>query len=100
MSSTIITDLKIQEEVKMKVNFISRTDPQFKALDKIVNELFQKIDLTEDREWDIKFSLKFDTEGSRHLTGVIKMTDKSVTGEQLSIFTDSKEYVSQMSEVK
>lgn len=88
----MITDLKLQEEVKMKVDNIARTDTEFQVIEKAVQILFKKIEFDENKEWDIKFSLKVDpSSGIRNLTGTIKMTDKYVTGEQLQIFAEYKE---------
>lgn len=87
----MITEIKLQNEVKIKLAHVSRTDKEFQALNEVVQKLFRNIEFDESMDWNISFGLKTDMEtGLRQFTGALKMTDRNCTGEQLQIFSEHK----------
>lgn len=89
------TDMKLQNEVKIRLPHVSRTDLEFKAVNDCIQKLFRNIDFDEDKDWNITFTLKNDPEaGTRAFTGTLKMTDKQITSRQLQIFSEPAEELS------
>lgn len=85
----MITDLKLQNEIKVKTAHVSRTDPDFRALNDCIQKIFKRIEFDENKDWNISLAIKNDPEtGSRLFTGTLKMTDKQITGDQLQIFSE------------
>ncbi len=84
----MITELKLQNEVKVKTAHVSRTDPDFRATEELVQKVFKRIEFDENKDWSISLSIKSNEEGVRCFTGTLKMTDRNITGEQLLIFSE------------
>ena len=91
------TDLKLQNEVKLKQKLVLSGDEVHSRFSKVVMEIFSealdnKVDFNLKKDWNITLSLKTDDMGITSFTGSLKMTDVCVTGSQLSIFeTDRHE---------
>lgn len=89
-------DMKLQNEVKVTSEDIYTGDPLHTTVANFVKELFSdnlsgNIDFNCNKDWNISVAIKTNEEGVRRFTGSIKMTDVSVTGQQLNIFHTEEE---------
>lgn len=86
----MIADMKLQNEVKTEKEDIFRTDGNYKVIKALIKEIFsENIDFCLSKEWNISIAIKQHAEtGQPELTSTLKMVDRSVTGSQLSIFSD------------
>lgn len=83
-------EMKIQNEVKIKIDNIMTSENTFQKIKEVVKFIFgQKVDFNLSKDWNITFAFKDGGDKTGTVfTGALKMTDKDVCKDQLSLFSN------------
>lgn len=84
-------EMNIQNEVKMKVDNITTSDVTYQKIKDAVKMIFGgNVYFDLNKDWNITFAFKDTGEKAGTVfTGTLKMTEKDVSKDQLSLFSDN-----------